>query len=103
MNEIITPKFENTTVQTIKPLSLSWSPSGVFRKNNCALAVVSNSGNVEICIKIGDEWISILNLTKCLVQHFETLWQQENSDKKTMKEEADVHENRVMDCAAICR
>lgn len=100
--EIFTPKFEDTSIQVIKPIYLSWSPGGVYKNSFCLLAVVSNTGNIEIFIKNGEQWICIANVTKILVENEKEKWEID-AEGLNETEQSKIHMSRVLNYAANCK
>lgn len=103
MNEIYTPELPNSNPQARIPLHACWSPARLFRKTECALGIVTNTGNVEIFICIADTWIRMINLTEILVNSFKDNWNEMNSSTSNLEDKYTIHKKRVKQCAATCK
>ncbi|EZA57652.1 hypothetical protein DMN91_003070 [Ooceraea biroi] len=63
MEEMITPKLDGTNDRLPRIVRVAWSPKNLISPSQCALAIVSAAGTVNLLHKVSNEWYSICDVS----------------------------------------
>lgn len=63
MEEAITPKLDGVNDTVLKVIKVEWSPKNLISSNQCALAILTTAGAVELLHKVSNEWYSICDIS----------------------------------------
>ncbi|XP_032664802.1 uncharacterized protein LOC116841224 [Odontomachus brunneus] len=63
MEEAITPKLDGVNEIVIRVTKVEWSPKNLISPNQCALAILTTAGAVELLHKVSNEWYSICDIS----------------------------------------
>lgn len=102
LNYNLTPNISNANPATPRPISAAWSPlpEEVNHKIEPLIAVLSNTGNVEIFAQKRIKWNLAINITECLVEHMKTAVWNDQSEGNNYEEQYKVHKRRVHETTA---
>lgn len=63
MEEAITPKLAGVSDAVLRVIKVEWSPKNLISPNQCALAILTGVGAVELLHKVSNEWYSICDIS----------------------------------------
>lgn len=80
LNVCLSENLKQCTSTPTQPISAVWSPNKLNHYIGCVLAVLTNTGVVQVFSKsincYGREEYNVLNITECIINHFKPNWKQ---------------------------
>ncbi|XP_043287906.1 uncharacterized protein [Venturia canescens] len=64
LEEALTPDLEDKTKPIPRIINVAWSPMSLAKPGKCLCVIITLHGSVEILNKLGNDWLSMWNLTE---------------------------------------